>query len=62
MTELLNIIILACQIHSGGNDPFTDMHIQRECQRHLLKCISSKSKQFSPIDVMDCLKDTESGK
>lgn len=43
--EWLNIIILACQIHTGSTTPEDVMHAQRACQRHILNCIENKRNE-----------------
>lgn len=66
MTELLTVIILACQVHTGfsGSPEFT-MHVQRECQRHLLSCLKTKETEhrfWNDVNVYECLRDTDGNK
>lgn len=64
MTELLQIIVLACKISTGSTINLYDEVYKKEinCQKSLIKCMDSKGitdtlLNWSPANLRDCLKE-----
>lgn len=58
MVEVIKVIVLACQIHTGVNQNFINevYNKQRECQRKLVQCIDKKDLVYFDVQLKDCLK------
>lgn len=46
--EVIKIVILACQLHTGDVNSIYVLDVQRRCQRDLLKCTDSFQDKPGP--------------
>jgi hypothetical protein len=57
MIEVLRVIVLACQIHSGRGAYWEIYNIQKRCVRELVQCINKQKKFDSYFTIENKLRD-----
>lgn len=58
MIEILQIIILTCQVSTGSVVPATVDRYQRDCQKNLISCVKPESGNGT-LKLIKCIKERE---